>query len=156
GYPVTPRFSSPLPLSGGLPRAKSVTNRDSIAHGSSGTEFLVVVDQIQMGLRPDKETLGRIYLHPHSKMSHEMVDGDVVLAVIEIAGLERLVMGGGFRSETRQELHVSTVCKLGRVDRVKVVKERAIRLHSLPDTTTRLPGKFALKTYVPEQDHVAA
>src|SRR5436309_2593769 len=70
---------------------KRVTHRHPVAHRPPGAEFLIVVDQIQMSFWPNKEVPRRIHLETHPEVPHEMINGDVVLAGIEIAGLKWLV-----------------------------------------------------------------
>src|SRR4051794_23478079 len=87
-------------------------------------------------------------------MSHKVTNGDVVLAGIEIAGLKRLVKTRSLGPNSTQQFQRSPIGKLRRVNRIEVVKHRAVRLHTLPDPSRGLPRELPLHPEVLVKDNV--
>src|SRR5229473_2012059 len=140
----------------GLSSAEGVSNRNAVAHCAPGTEFLVVVHQIEMRLGSHEELSERICLQADAEVSHEVVDRHEVLAGIEITNLERLIKARRLGTDAGQQFEISAVGNFRHEDRVEIVKHGTIRLHILPYAPTGFPCEFALYSDVLEKQYIGA
>src|SRR5229473_1206714 len=128
----------------GLSSAEGVSNRNAVAHCAPGTEFLVVVHQIEMCLGSHEEVSERICLQADAEVSHEVVDGHEVLTGIEIANLERLIKACRLGTDTCHQFEICAVGNFRHEDRIEIVEHRTIGLQALPIATSRFPCEFTL------------
>ena len=149
------RARVPAPL--GLMRAEGIADGDAKTGRVGGTEFQVVVHQVDTGFRPNEEIAPRIKPDGGAEMAEEMVAADVVGAGGKTANGEILIETDALRADAALQFELNLVGDRRRIDGVEIVENRPIRLAEEPleITAAGAPGDFTTDTEMVEEKDIA-
>ena len=99
GFPACRPSSDPF-WTRWLPFSKRVANGYSVASRSCRTELSVVVDEVKVSFRTNKEVSSRVEPETRSKMTQKVVATGVVGATREAATVEGLVEATALRADS--------------------------------------------------------
>src|SRR5215831_1528087 len=104
--------------------AEGITNRGDQTGGMGSAELEVVVDKVEVGLRPDEDAMTGVYLNSASYMPEEMIGADKVRAGEKIAGDKVLVEAHALSAEASLQFSRGFLPQRRSKHSVKVVKNR--------------------------------
>src|SRR6266851_1778596 len=139
-----------------LPAPECVADGGSETGGIGRTEFVVVMNEVDMSLRSHKQIARHIQAKTAAKVSQKVVAGGVVLAIRSTArsNVEPRVLASYSRHQLRG--HAAGNGKMGQPNGIEVIKERPVgysKRKRLIRGLASAPGEFrADAEIVPDQE----
>src|SRR5262249_44059785 len=133
-----------------------VTERSAEARGMVPGELHLIVYQIEIDFRTDKDGARQVKLHPTSKMSHEVVAADEVGKTGKLVALQKgRVKTNALNSNSCLQVQLRPFAQGRTVDAAKIVKEWPERLKALIQILACSPRciKARAKVVVKEEIH---
>jgi len=136
--------------------AEGITDRGAQPGGMSSAELEVVVDKVEVGLRPDEDAMTGVYLNSTSYMPEEMIGADKVSAGEKIAGDKVLVEAHALPAEPGLQFSRGFLPQRWSKHSVKVVENRTKGQKPLGEIACGSPGDLAANPEMMKEKEVAA
>src|SRR5260370_27313308 len=104
-------------------RGERVSQRDSESCGSGRTELLIIVDQIKVSFRPNKEVSTKVLAQAGAEVSHEVIAADKVGAADRATTGEALVEAQALPSDACRKFGGCALAQLRGVNPIKIVEK---------------------------------
>ena len=110
--------------------AEAVADGNSETAGPAGAELIVIVNEVQVGFRPDKQISPDVVAKARAEVPVEMIAADVICAAHKTARISSLIEPKVLAADSSHQLGPELLPQLRGPYTVKVIKYRAIRLVS--------------------------
>jgi len=119
------------------------------------TEFVVVMNEVEACLRPDKHVVPRIQADAASQFQEQMIGAGEVRAGEEITGQHALIETYALSSQAASQLQCGVFAQRWGIDGAKVIEDGTERQEALGKVSGCPPGHFATNPKVLEQQEIA-
>lgn len=136
--------------------AEFIPEREAIADQLSRGKFHVVVHQVEVPFRTNKDVRCNVQPDPGAEMSHEMRAGRVVGATHKIAGVEVVIKTNALRPDPRLKLAFRAVAQLWNPHAVEIPENWSIGLVPRIQGLARLPRDLSAHSELVLQEYVSS
>ncbi len=145
------QFHSRVPQ---LAPAETIPDRHPIPRNVAGTEFDVVVNQVEAHFGPNESIVPEVGADAAANVSHEVIAAGVVGVPCQGAEVDVPVESEVFAANSSQQLSRNRFSNPWRPDSIDSPEDRAIRFGASVEALTRPPGELSFDPHTARHEEV--